>query len=95
MPTWIDNDAKALALADGWVGEARGLSNYLSMVVSTGIGGGIVIDGRVEVGSAGFAGEIGHMVVDPTGPACPCGRRGCWVRVGGDCHEAGRAGRPA
>src|ERR1700722_18855146 len=46
LPAWIDNDAKALALADGWVGEAVGMSNYLSMVVSTGIGGGLVVDGR-------------------------------------------------
>ena len=47
------------------------------VTLGTGIGGGLVLDGRVQVGSAGFAGEIGHMVVDPAGPPCPCGRRGC------------------
>ena len=50
------------------------------VTLGTGIGGGIVVDGRVLRGAAGFAGEIGHMVVDPAGPACPCGRRGCWER---------------
>ena len=69
LPTWIDNDAKALALADGWVGEAAGLRELLSMVVSTGIGGGIVLDGRLLDGDDGNAGHIGHVVVEPDRPA--------------------------
>jgi glucokinase len=77
LPTWIDNDAKALALADGWVGEATGVSNYLSMVVSTGIGGGIVLDGRLLDGRSGNAGHIGHVVVEPDGRRCVCGGQGC------------------
>jgi glucokinase len=77
LPTWIDNDAKALALADGWVGDAAGVSNYLSMVVSTGIGGGIVLDGRLLDGDDGNAGHVGHVVVEPAGRRCPCGGQGC------------------
>ena len=77
LPTWIDNDAKALALADGWVGEAAGLGNYISMVVSTGVGGGIVLDGSLLDGSDGNAGHIGHVVVEPDGRPCGCGGRGC------------------
>jgi glucokinase len=77
LPTWVDNDAKALALADGWVGEAAGVANYLSMVVSTGIGGGIVLDGRLLEGRTGNAGHIGHVIVEPEGRRCECGGRGC------------------
>jgi glucokinase len=77
LPTWVDNDAKALALADGWVGEAAGLRNYISMVVSTGVGGGIVLDGRLLDGDDGNAGHIGHVVVEPAGRPCACGGRGC------------------
>jgi glucokinase len=77
LPTWIDNDAKALALADGWVGGAAGVPNFLSMVVSTGIGGGIVLDGRLLDGRLGNAGHIGHVVVEPDGRPCPCGGVGC------------------
>ena len=77
LPTWIDNDAKALALADGWVGDAAGVANYLSMVVSTGIGGGIVLDGRLLQGHDGNAGHIGHVIVEPDGHVCGCGAQGC------------------
>lgn len=77
LETWVDNDAKALALGEGWVGGARGYSNYISMVVSTGVGGGIVIDGRLLDGNAGNAGHIGHVIVEPDGRACACGGRGC------------------
>jgi glucokinase len=77
LPTWVDNDAKALALADGWVGAAVGERNYLSMVVSTGVGGGIVLDGRLLGGQAGNAGHIGHVIVEPEGHRCGCGAIGC------------------
>ena len=77
LPTAVDNDAKALALAEGWVGGAIGRSNYLSMVVSTGIGGGIVLDGRLLDGESGNAGHIGHVIVEPEGRRCACGARGC------------------
>jgi len=77
LPTFVDNDAKAVALAEGWVGAAAGVSAYLGMVVSTGIGGGIVLDGRLLDGRAGNAGHIGHVVVEPGGRRCFCGGQGC------------------
>lgn len=73
----IDNDAKALALAEGRYGGAQGSANYVSMVVSTGIGGGIILDGHLLDGTLGNAGHIGHLVVEPGGRLCVCGVRGC------------------
>ncbi|MCP3938423.1 MAG: ROK family protein [Actinomycetia bacterium] len=67
LVTHVDNDAKALTLAEGWLGVARGKSNYLAMVVSTGIGAGLVVDGRLLDGDDGNAGHIGHLVVVPGG----------------------------
>lgn len=71
LATFVDNDAKALALGEGWLGAAAGVSNYIAMVVSTGVGGGIVLDGRLLDGSAGNAGHIGHVVVEPEGTELP------------------------
>ena len=95
----IENDANFAVLSEHRLGAARGYRDVVMVTLGTGIGGGIVIDGRVQVGSAGFAGEIGHMVVDPAGPPCPCGRRGCWERfasgagLGVLAREAALAGR--
>ena len=77
LPVVVDNDAKALALAEGWKGVAQGITDYLSMVVSTGVGGGIVSDGRLVDGATGNAGHIGHVIVEPDGHLCGCGARGC------------------
>lgn len=77
LETFIDNDAKALALGEGWRGAARGERDFLAMVVSTGVGGGIVLDGRLLDGSDGNAGHIGHVIVEPDGATCGCGARGC------------------
>ncbi len=77
LPVVVDNDAKALALGEGWLGAAQGSANYLAMVVSTGVGGGIVLDGRLLDGQGGNAGHIGHLVVEPEGRPCVCGGRGC------------------
>jgi glucokinase len=77
LPVHIDNDAKALALGEGWVGAARGVRNYIAMVVSTGVGGGIVLDGRLLDGATGNAGHIGHVIVEPGGRTCACGAQGC------------------
>lgn len=77
VPVAVDNDAKALALGEGWLGAAVGCRNYLAMVVSTGVGGGLVVDGHLLDGDAGNAGHIGHVIVDPEGPPCVCGSRGC------------------
>lgn len=91
----IDNDAKALALGEGRFGAARGLSNYLSMVVSTGVGGGIVLDGRLLDGRDGNAGHIGHVVVEPEGRVCPCGARGCLEAEASGPSIQAMTGRPA
>lgn len=77
LATWVDNDAKALALGEGWRGAAAGHRNYLAMVVSTGVGGGIVVDGHLLDGAGGNAGHIGHLNVVPEGRPCPCGSHGC------------------
>lgn len=77
VATYLDNDAKALALAEGWCGAARGRSDYVAMVVSTGIGGGIVLGGRLLEGRTKNAGHVGHVVVVPEGRRCACGARGC------------------
>jgi glucokinase len=77
VATWVDNDAKALALGEGWLGAAVGARDYIAMVVSTGIGGGIVLDGRLLDGADGNAGHIGHVIVEPDGRVCGCGARGC------------------
>jgi glucokinase len=77
LPTFVDNDAKALALGEGWIGAAAGVRHYLAMVVSTGVGGGIVLDGRLLDGAADNAGHIGHVNVVPAGHLCGCGARGC------------------
>lgn len=71
LRTFVDNDAKALAVAEGWLGAAVGVDNYIAMVVSTGVGGGIVLDGRLLDGATGNAGHIGHMVVEPDGTDLP------------------------
>ena len=77
LPTFVDNDAKALALGEGWTGAARGVDDYIGMVVSTGVGGGIVCNGRLLDGAQGNAGHIGHVTVEPDGSQCVCGARGC------------------
>ena len=95
----VENDANLAALAEHRLGAARGYQHVVMVTLGTGIGGGLIVDGRVQVGGHGFAGEIGHMVVDPAGPPCPCGRRGCWERfasgggLGLMAREAALAGR--
>lgn len=95
----VDNDANCAALAELRLGAARGAADVLVVTLGTGIGGGVVHGGRVLGGAYGFAGEVGHMVVDPSGPPCPCGRRGCWERyasgggLGRLAREAAFAGR--
>ena len=91
----VDNDAKALALGEGWCGAAQGLDDYVAMVVSTGVGGGIVVDGRLLDGLTGNAGHIGHLVVEPEGRACGCGGRGCLEAEASGSAIAAITGRPA
>jgi glucokinase len=77
LPTFADIDTKALALGEGRFGAARGVDDFLAMVVSTGVGGGIVSRGVLLEGATGNAGHIGHVVVEPDGRPCGCGGRGC------------------
>lgn len=77
VPVRIHNDAIAMAAAEHWMGAAAGYANALGMVVSTGVGGGLIIDDQIVNGGLGNAGHIGHVVVNPEGPACGCGGRGC------------------
>ncbi len=95
LPVAVDNDAKALALAEGWIGAAAGLRNHLAMVVSTGVGGGIVCDGRLLHGETGNAGHIGHVIVEPGGRPCACGARGCLEAEASGTAIAAVTGRPA
>ena len=81
LPVTVDNDATAGAWAEAAVGAATGSDESLFVGVGTGIGGGIVTGGRLLRGAHGFAGEIGHVIVEPGGPACGCGNRGCWEQV--------------
>jgi glucokinase len=95
LPVRVDNDAKALALAEGWLGAAQGCDDYLAMVVSTGVGGGFVVDGRLLDGASSNAGHIGHVVVVPGGRACRCGSRGCLEAEASGTSIAAITGRPA
>jgi glucokinase len=95
LATFVDNDAKALALAEGWKGAAAGESNFMAMVVSTGVGGGIVLDGRLLDGASGNAGHIGHLCVEPDGRRCVCGARGCLEAEASGTSIAAVTGRPA
>jgi glucokinase len=95
IPVHVDNDAKALALGEGWRGAAVGSRDFLAMVVSTGVGGGIVLDGRLLDGRAGNAGHIGHVVVEPDGHVCACGGRGCLEAEASGPSIARLSGRPA
>ena len=98
VPVHIDNDAKALALGEAWKGAARGERNFMAMVVSTGVGGGIVLDGRLLDGAEGNAGHIGHVVVRPDGGDLPGHVRGVLeAEVSGPAiaHRTGRAATEA
>jgi len=95
VPTFVDNDAKALALGEGWRGAAAGEPNFIAMVVSTGVGGGIVLDGRLLDGAGGNAGHIGHVIVEPDGRTCACGARGCLEAEASGLSIATITGRPA
>ena len=73
----VDNDANVAALAEQWVGVGRGASSLVLLTLGTGVGGGIVLDGRIWHGGGGVAGEVGHMSINPDGPLCGCGNHGC------------------
>lgn len=73
----LENDANAAALGEQWIGAGKGAEDLVLVTLGTGVGGGIVLGGRLFTGPGGMAGEIGHVVVDPGGVICGCGARGC------------------
>jgi glucokinase len=77
VPAFLINDARAFGLAELRLGAARGASSMVGLTLGTGVGGVIAVDGRVHLGHDGTAGEVGHQTIDPEGPACRCGNRGC------------------
>ncbi|CAN5885187.1 ROK family protein [soil metagenome] len=81
VPASVDNDANVAALGEYVYGAGRGCHSLLYVTVSTGVGGGWILDGKVWRGFDGMAGEIGHTVIDPNGPMCFCGKRGCVERL--------------
>lgn len=93
-PVVVDNDATCAAHAEFRAGAGVGHRDGVLVTLGTGIGGGLVVDGQVRHGAHGFAGEPGHMLIDPSGPRCPCGRTGCWERFASGTG-LGRLGRDA
>lgn len=77
LPIFLENDANLAALGEQWRGAGRGSKHMIMITIGTGIGGGLIINGELYGGANGSAGEIGHMVIDPEGHPCNCGRRGC------------------
>ncbi len=76
-PTYVENSANTLTIAEQWFGEGRGLDNFLLITLEHGVGMGVVINGQLFRGDKGIAGELGHLTIDPRGPICRCGRKGC------------------
>jgi len=99
LPVVVENDASCAGWGEQQAGAGAGHDDVVLVTLGTGIGGGIVLGGHLFRGANGFAGEIGHVVVDPHGPPCPCGQRGCWERfasgsgLGRLAREAALAGR--
>ncbi|MGW7258369.1 ROK family protein [Streptomyces sp. NPDC054834] len=91
LPVELIGDGVAIAAAEHWQGAARGHDNALCMVVSTGVGGGLILNGRLHPGPTGNAGHIGHISVDLDGDLCPCGSRGCVERIASGPNIARRA----
>lgn len=94
LPTFVDSDANAAAWGEFRFGAAQGKRDVVMLTVGTGIGGGLIMDGRLHRGAEGFAGEVGHMVMDPAGEACACGNDGCWEALASG-SALGRDGRRA
>jgi glucokinase len=89
LPVAVTNDANAAALGEMAYGAARGMEHFMVVTLGTGVGSGIVVNGEVLYGADGFAGELGHTVVDPDGRLCGCGNRGCletYASAGGLCR---------
>ena len=95
VPVLVDNEANLAALGELWLGIGRECGDYVHVFGEIGVGGGIVVDGALFRGSHGFAGEIGHVVVEPNGEPCLCGGKGCLERVAGQEAILRAAGLPS
>ena len=88
-PAFLENDADAAALGECFAGGARGQRRMVMLTLGTGVGGGVVIDGRVYRGTRGEHPELGHIPIDPAGPACYCGTRGCLEAIASGTRDRG------
>jgi predicted NBD/HSP70 family sugar kinase len=84
IPVYIENDVNTLTLTERWFGPGQGIDNFLTVTVGRGVGLGIVVNGQFYCGQAGGAGEFGHITINPDGPLCACGKRGCLEVYVGD-----------
>ncbi|MDR6861748.1 ROK family protein [Phycicoccus sp. 3266] len=92
LPVTVQNDANTLALAEHWFGRGRGARTLAVVTLGIGIGCGLVLDDRLHTGGHGIAGELGHLPLDPAGPVCTCGARGCLEALAGDAAICGASG---
>lgn len=83
LPAFLDNDVNVMALGESYFGAAKGYKNVIALTLGTGVGGGLVFDGKLYRGACFTAGEIGHISIDPNGLYCPCGNYGCLERYVG------------
>jgi glucokinase len=95
VPVALINDARSFTLAESRMGAAAGCSTVLCLTLGTGVGGGVVVDGRLRFGPHGRAGELGHQVIDPGGPPCGCGNRGCVEAFAAGAAISRLGGRPS
>lgn len=95
LPVHIELEARAMALAEGWLGAAVGRENFVALVVSTSLGGGVVLNGQLVDGASGNAGHFGHIIVEPNGRRCSCGSRGCLESEASGASIESITGRPA
>ncbi|MFC7922916.1 ROK family transcriptional regulator [Streptomyces cinereoruber] len=84
LPVVVNNDVNTLVVAERWFGEGRDVDSFAVVTVGPGIGCGLLLDGGLFSGATGLAGELGHVPLDPSGPMCSCGRRGCLEALAGD-----------
>lgn len=90
LPVFIENDVRAMALAESWCGLAFGVKDYIYLYIGPGIGGSIVNNDELYKGDVGFAGEFGHVTIEPDGPLCSCGNRGCLQALASETAVLGR-----
>lgn len=92
LPVEVGNDANAAAVGEWMFGSGHGTDDFVYVTVSTGIGGGVIANRQLLLGRKGMAGEVGHMIIEPNGPICGCGNRGCWEAIASGTALGRRAG---